>query len=154
MNYRVLRVCGLGVALLPGLSSGPRAWAAPDGYQLASSGTTSINVGRMRVPSTVYVKFDGQLVSGSTVDSLVNDSVIDWGPVLDDDNHNVDGEIWVVVRRNDRAVFYHLTEEPASGTGSYSGYTVVSKGIFTQRFLNYGYGEEVAVIGDDTAAFV
>jgi hypothetical protein len=151
MLRRIRNVLAIGLATLA-LPGGLRA-----GGNLVLQGQTSQGVAsaaNQTPPGPGWVDFDGRLVSDGNVHTLLNDPVVDWGPVLDSTNHNVDGELWVTVARNDKGITYHLTEQHASGAGSYSGYTVVSKTVHTQRLLNYGQGEDVPLIGNDRDAFV
>ncbi len=151
MKRRIRNVLAIAIAALA-LPGGLRA-----GGNVVLQGQTSGNVasGAYQAPSgSTWVDFDGMLVSDGNIDALIDDPVVDWGAVLDSQNHNLDGELWVTVARNEKGVTYHLTEQHASGTGSYSGYTIVLKAVHTQRLLNYGQGEDVPLIGNDHDAFV
>jgi hypothetical protein len=151
MEQRVGFVFGLCIVVCLAAPASPRAWSGTAVEQQAAGSPVWDRAELMR---EVWLDFAGSLVTSGTIGSLVNDPVFAFGAVLDDTGHNVDGELWVTVSRGDRAVFYHLSEAPASGSGSYSGFTVVSKGIHTQRMVNYGSGEDVPVIGNATDAFV
>src|SRR5262249_10135195 len=100
------------------------------------------------------VSFDGTLVTASNVDSFAKDPVLAFGPGVDADGHTIPGEMWVIVAKDAKAIFYELTEQHASGTGSYAGCTVKVKTVTTHGILNYGAGEDVPVIGNDEDGFV
>jgi hypothetical protein len=151
MDQRAGFVVGLCIVLCLAAPASPRAWS---GTWVEQESAGALDPDRVDLRHEIWLDFADKLVSSRTIGSLMNDPVVAFGAVLDDTGHNVDGEIWVTVSRGDRAIFYHLSEAPASGSGSYSGFTVVSKGIHTQRMVNYGSGEDVPVIGNETDAFV
>jgi hypothetical protein len=66
------------------------------------------------------------------------------------------GELWLIVAKNDKFIYFHLTDTPnsASNTTAYGGYTVKTKAIMTNQLYSYGYGGAVPVIGNDTDAFL
>jgi hypothetical protein len=141
-------VSGL-VALGLVLSTGPAAGSVR--AQANASPDTTITTSTS-VPANLT--FDGVLITASSVDSFANDPVIAFGPALDADGHTVAGEMWLIVAKDQKTVLYHLSEEPASGKGSYAGYTLKLKAVTTTDVVNYGAGEDVPVIGNDEDAFV
>lgn len=103
------------------------------------------------------VLFDGQLLSRGFVTNLAADPVMSWGAIFNETGTDtVDGELWFIVSKDDQFIYYHLTDEPSSGTGSaaYGGYTVKMKTVMTLQVYNFGSGGTVPIIGNTTDAFV
>jgi hypothetical protein len=103
------------------------------------------------------VRFDGKVLSSGLVTRLAQRPVVAWGGISNEDGTDlVPGELWFIVARDDAFVYYHLTEEPNPHTGptAYGGYTVKAKGIQTAHAFNFGAGEDVPVIGNDTDGFL
>ena len=65
------------------------------------------------------------------------------------------GQLWLtLLDENDQHVYFQLDEAPASGSTSLGGYIVLARGISVTRSYDFGYGGFVAVIGNDTDAFI
>jgi hypothetical protein len=102
------------------------------------------------------VVFAGQHLSWLRVMNIAEDPVVSWGPVRDDQENVLQGELWLIVAKNDEFIYFHLTDTPNSATNTtvYGGYTVKIKAIMTTQFYNFGYGSAVPIIGNDTDAFL
>jgi hypothetical protein len=99
--------------------------------------------------------FDGFLVTNETITELCPDqTILDWGIVVDLDGQAVPGELWVLVGKGDRAVYYNLMDTPATGIGTFCGYMLKAKAITRITFLNYGEGADAPMIGNDEDGFL
>src|SRR5262249_17431840 len=150
----------LGVPRLRGAASLSLALVPAHGA-LGAVGKTAANAGQTKNVASAAssmlptrVSFDSTLVTASNVDSFAKDPVLAFGPGVDADGHTIPGEMWLLVAKDAKAIFYELTEEHASGTGSYAGYTVKGKTGAAHGILNYGAGEDGPRVGNDDADFV
>ncbi len=92
----------------------------------AQSATSALTNTEPSVAEKSPVRFDGQWLSGNFVKAIAKDPVIAWGIVRDESGNEVQGEVWLIVSKGDKFLYYHLTEEPSidSDPLSYSGYAV------------------------------
>jgi hypothetical protein len=102
------------------------------------------------------VVFDGQNLSERVVREIAEDPLVAWGAVQDEYGSETQGEVWLIVAKTDKFIYFHLTEEPnfEEDSTAYGGYTVKIKAIMTHQFYTFGYGSAVPVIGNDTDAFL
>lgn len=102
------------------------------------------------------VVFDGQNLSDRVVRGIAEDPLVAWGVVRDANGNETQGEVWLIVAKTNKFIYFHLTEEPNSEEDStaYGGYTIKIKTIMTHQFYTFGYGSAVPVIGNDTDAFL
>ena len=128
---RLLGVAALSMALVPShaaLGAGRTATIAGGAANQAQSTATPPSI-----VATTDVVFDGTIVTASNIDSFAKDPVLAFGQGVDADGRPIPGEMWVLVAKKDKAIFYELTEEHASGKGSYAGYTIKVKTVTTHQ---------------------
>src|SRR5262249_51204527 len=104
----------------------------------------------------VNLVFAGHCLSWRRIMDIAKDPVVSWGAVRDDQGNAIQGEVWTIVAKNDKFIYFQLTDQPntAKDTTAYGGYTVKIKAIMTNQFYNFGYVGIVPVIGNDTDAFL
>jgi hypothetical protein len=102
------------------------------------------------------IDFGGQNLSWRHVMNIAKDPVISWGAVQDEYGRWVDGEVWLIVARNKKFIYFHLTDTPntAQNTTAYGGYTVKIKASMSIEFYGIGSGGLVPLIGNDTDTFL
>jgi hypothetical protein len=102
------------------------------------------------------IVFDGHYLSWLAVKNIAPDPVITWGVVRDASENPIDGEVWLIVAKTDKFIYFQLTEEPNTNQDAtaYGGYTVKLKATMTLQFYNFGGGSAVPVIGTATDAFL
>ena len=138
------------LALPPSTGAITDTSAASSAYE-----NTSVDSGEITRTLSGFL-FAGQPVSWLRIMNIARDPVIDWGTVQDDRGRVVQGELWLIVVRNDKFIYYHLTDtpNPAHDSTSYNGYTVKIKAAMTLQFYNFGFGSVVPIIGNDTDTFL
>jgi hypothetical protein len=161
MNYLIakLKISVLSLLLTVITISPAVSYALNIASVAAGSNTTLLNnIDRtVSKPSWTSVLFDGQYLSESFITDLAEDSVISWGVVYNaPGTDTIAGEVWLVVAKNNKFIYFHLTDDINTDTGStsYGGYTVKIKATMTTQIYTFGSGSEVPVIGNDTNAFL
>lgn len=104
----------------------------------------------------ISTDFAGHNLSWRYVMDIARDPVISWGAVQDEYGRWVDGEVWLIVAKNDKFIYFHLTDTPnsAKSTTAYGGYTVKIKAPMSVQFHGIGSGGVVPLIGNDTDTFI
>ncbi|MGE0820867.1 MAG: hypothetical protein AB7G75_00375 [Candidatus Binatia bacterium] len=139
------------------------AFTSPTGAQLSNvsnatldNNTSSTFSGEEIGHAVINVVFDGWNLSWQHVMNIAKDPVLSWGAVQDERGDWIQGEVWMIVVKGGKFIYFHLTDTPnsAKDTTSYNGYTVKIKAPMTINFYGFGYGGAVPLIGNDTDAFV
>ena len=102
------------------------------------------------------VVFAGQHLSWLRVMNIAEDPVVSWGTVHDDYGNVLQSELWLIVVKNEKFIYFHLTDtlDPATNATAYGGYTVKIKAPMSVQFYGAGSGSIVPVIGNDTDTFL
>jgi hypothetical protein len=120
--------------------------------EAASSAASAADLGHR----SSNVVFDGKNLSWRVVKDISKDPLVAWGAVRDADGKVTQGEVWMLVAKNDKFIYLHLTDTPNRRNSSiaYRGYTVKIKATMSPQFYSFGFGGAVPIIGNDTDAFV
>lgn len=108
------------------------------------------------VHEMLSAEFDGRNLSLRVVRDIAEDPLITFGTVRDANGKEIQGEVWLLVAKNDKFIYFHLTDQPNSAKDStaYGGYTTKVKAITTTQFYYYGFGGAVPIIGNETDGFL
>jgi hypothetical protein len=121
------------------------------------SNTSSAVSNEISQSAILNVVFDGWNLSWKHVTlHIAKDPIVAWGAVRDERGNWVQGEVWLIVAKKDKFIYFHLTDTPnsAKDSTSYNGYTVKVKASMTMQFYSFGFGGTVPLIGNDTDAFL
>lgn len=56
--------------------------------------------------------FGGQNLSWRVVKDIAKDPVVRWGAVRNDNGETIQGEVWLIIAKSDKFIYFHLTDEP------------------------------------------